>query len=56
MRKPILDTTAHPYNAIGKIVCKFYDQKTGNYVEESGTAFIVAKNLIMTAAHVLKSK
>ena len=50
------DTSKHPYNGIGKIVCKFYDAEKKEYVPSHGTASIITKNLILTAAHVLHDK
>ncbi len=56
MRKPVENTSIRPYNGIGKIIAKFYDPETEDYIEQAGTAFIVGINMIVTAAHVLKFK
>ncbi len=56
MRKPVKDTSVHPYNGIGRIICKIYDPETKKYIEKSLTAFIVAKNLIMTTLQALTFK
>jgi V8-like Glu-specific endopeptidase len=52
----VKDTSIHPYNGIGKIVARLYDPETKKFIEQSGTAFIVGKNLIATSAHVIKFK
>ncbi len=47
------DTSKHPYNGIGKIVCKFYNAEKKEHMQSYGTASIIRTNLILTAAHVL---
>ncbi len=49
-RTPVADTTQYPYSAIGKVVATF-----GSSVS-SATGVVIAKNTVLTAAHVIFSQ
>ncbi len=52
-RKMICNSTIHPYNGLGKLITTFIDPKTKKKRWKNGSAFLIGKNLIMTAAHTL---
>jgi V8-like Glu-specific endopeptidase len=52
-RKMVRNSSVHPYNGLGKLITVVADPLTKQKRVKSGTAFLVAKNLIMTAAHNL---
>jgi V8-like Glu-specific endopeptidase len=52
-RKMVRNSAVHPYNGLGKLLVRVVDRKTDTKGQQYGTAFLIAKNLIMTAAHNL---
>jgi hypothetical protein len=52
----IPSNTIHPYCGIGKLVVEFLNINTGRPFNTHGTAFIISREHIMTAFHVLKVK
>jgi V8-like Glu-specific endopeptidase len=52
-RKMVRNSAVHPYDGLGKLITTFIDVKTKKKTWKNGTAFLIAKNLIMTAAHNL---
>jgi V8-like Glu-specific endopeptidase len=52
-RKMVHNSAVHPYNGLGKLITTFIDAKTKKKTWKNGSAFLIAKNLIMTAAHNL---
>jgi hypothetical protein len=51
--KMVRNSAVHPYNGLGKLITVVTDPKTKRKRVKSGMAFLIAKNLIMTAAHNL---
>jgi hypothetical protein len=52
-RKMVRNSAIHPYNGLGKLITTFIDPKTNKKRWKRGSAFLIGKNLIMTAAHTL---
>ena len=49
----VRNSAVHPYNGLGKLIVEVVDPKTNRKGGGYGTAFLIAKDLIMTAAHNL---
>ncbi len=54
--KMIPNNMVHPYCGIGKLVVQFESMKTQLTFDNYGTAFVISKEHIMTAYHVLEAK
>jgi V8-like Glu-specific endopeptidase len=52
-RKMVRNSAVHPYNGLGKLLVRVVDRKTDWKDGQYGTAFLIAKDIIMTAAHNL---
>ena len=52
-RKMVRNSAVHPYNGLGKLLVRVVDPKTKKTLRKHGTAFLIANNHIMTAAHLL---
>jgi V8-like Glu-specific endopeptidase len=49
----VRNSTNHPYNGLVKLITILINPQTKRTIKKNGTAFLIAKNLIMTAAHNL---
>ncbi len=49
----VRNSAVHPYNGLGKLLVRVVDRKTDWKDGQYGTAFLIAKDIIMTAAHNL---
>jgi V8-like Glu-specific endopeptidase len=52
-RKIVKDTSVHPSNGIGFVLCKYTDPQTGKKYSKRGTGFIIAQDTVLTALHVI---